>query len=151
MTTAYDPTRTGVLLIDPYNDFLHEDGKLWPMVGDVVTATGTVANMKSVVDAARDVGIRIVVVPHHRWVDGDHDQWKFPTGTQRGSAHVRLVERDSWGGTFMTTSRSGPAHARRPFRQRADLRSRHRHGAGADRGSLTVDQLTDVLAPSRRP
>lgn len=112
---TYDPTRTGVLFIDPDNDFLHEDGKLWPMVGDVVTATGTVANMKSVVDTVRDVGIRIVVVPHGRWVDGDDEQWKFPTGTQRGSAHVRLVERDSWGGTFHDDFRVRPGPCTPPI------------------------------------
>ncbi|WP_329375009.1 hypothetical protein [Streptomyces sp. NBC_01483] len=27
---AYDPRRTSVLLVDPFNDFLSEDGKIWP-------------------------------------------------------------------------------------------------------------------------
>jgi hypothetical protein len=29
---TYDPTRTGLLFVDPYNDFLSEGGKLWPRV-----------------------------------------------------------------------------------------------------------------------
>ena len=28
----YDPSRTALLFVDPYNDFLSEGGKLWPMV-----------------------------------------------------------------------------------------------------------------------
>ncbi len=30
MTRTYDP-KTAVLLVDPNNDFLSEDGKLWPL------------------------------------------------------------------------------------------------------------------------
>ena len=31
----YDLTRTGLLFVDPYNDFLSEGGKLWPRVKEV--------------------------------------------------------------------------------------------------------------------
>ena len=27
---SYDPSTTGILLVDPYNDFLSEGGKVWP-------------------------------------------------------------------------------------------------------------------------
>jgi nicotinamidase-related amidase len=30
-TPTYDPKMTAVLLVDPYNDFLSEGGKLWPV------------------------------------------------------------------------------------------------------------------------
>jgi hypothetical protein len=29
---TYDPSATAILLVDPYNDFLSEGGKLWPRV-----------------------------------------------------------------------------------------------------------------------
>jgi hypothetical protein len=29
---TYDPARSSLLFVDPYNDFLSEGGKLWPMV-----------------------------------------------------------------------------------------------------------------------
>jgi hypothetical protein len=29
-TTINDSARTGLLFVDPYNDFLSEGGKLWP-------------------------------------------------------------------------------------------------------------------------
>jgi hypothetical protein len=30
--TQYEPAHTGLLLVDPYNDFLSEGGKVWPYV-----------------------------------------------------------------------------------------------------------------------
>jgi hypothetical protein len=27
---GYDPATTAILLVDPYNDFLSEGGKIWP-------------------------------------------------------------------------------------------------------------------------
>ena len=32
------PTSTALLLIDPYNDFLSEGGKIWPYVREVAEA-----------------------------------------------------------------------------------------------------------------
>src|SRR5271167_4623270 len=32
---SYPPDRTGLLLQDPYNDFLSEGGKLWPLLKEV--------------------------------------------------------------------------------------------------------------------
>ena len=97
---TFDPKSTAVLLIDPYNDFIAEAGKLWPFVMDVATATNTVANMATVTQAARDAGAKVVFVPHHRWVPGDYDGWLRITGSQAGANHMKLCEKDSWGGTF---------------------------------------------------
>jgi hypothetical protein len=33
--TTHNPTWTGLLFVDPYNDFLSEGGKLWPRVKEV--------------------------------------------------------------------------------------------------------------------
>ena len=32
---VYSPSRTGLLLVDPYNDFLSEGGKLFPLLKNV--------------------------------------------------------------------------------------------------------------------
>jgi hypothetical protein len=32
--------RTGLVLVDPYNDMLSEDGKVWPAVKDVAQSVG---------------------------------------------------------------------------------------------------------------
>lgn len=35
ITTIYPSDRTGLLLVDPYNDFLSEGGKLWPLLKEL--------------------------------------------------------------------------------------------------------------------
>src|SRR5262249_1294405 len=47
MTTkpTYDPARIGLLLVDPYNDFLSEGGKLWPRVKEVAEQVGLIENL----------------------------------------------------------------------------------------------------------
>lgn len=36
---AYDPQTTALLLVDPYNDFLSEGGKIWPLVTAIAVTT----------------------------------------------------------------------------------------------------------------
>jgi nicotinamidase-related amidase len=63
----YNASRTGLLLVDPYNDFLSDGGKLWPMVKDVAGEVGLLDNLRSIVAAARAADIRVFFVPHRRW------------------------------------------------------------------------------------
>ena len=37
---SYDPSTTAVLLVDPYNDFLSDGGKLWPRVKGIADEVG---------------------------------------------------------------------------------------------------------------
>ncbi len=70
--------RTALLFVDPYNDFLAEDGKLWPLVAKVATEVDLHTNLKAVTAAVRAAGIQVVIVPHHRWQPGDLDGWDHP-------------------------------------------------------------------------
>jgi hypothetical protein len=62
-TVDYIRETTGLLLVDPYNDFLAPEGKFWPKTKEVAEKVNLLTNLKSVVDAARQSGIRIFVVP----------------------------------------------------------------------------------------
>jgi ureidoacrylate peracid hydrolase len=44
---------TGLLVVDPYNDFISEGGKLWPRVREIVEANGCVPHMIEILQAAR--------------------------------------------------------------------------------------------------
>ena len=59
----YDASRTGLLLVDPYNDFLSDGGKLWPMVKDVADEVSLLDHQRSILTAARAAGILVFVVP----------------------------------------------------------------------------------------
>lgn len=97
MNTSYDPDRTALLLVDPYNDFLHPDGKLWPMVADSARAVGLHANLRGAIDAARAAGLCVFIVPHHQWEPGDFDDWDHPSPYQLGAAQQQVFARGSWG------------------------------------------------------
>ena len=51
--TRYEPAHTGLLLMDPYNDFLSEGGKAWPLLKEVATEVGLLDNLRAVTSAAR--------------------------------------------------------------------------------------------------
>lgn len=94
------PERTALLLVDPYNDFLDPGGKLWPMVAEVATSVGTLDNLRLATAAARAAGVRIVIVPHHRWHAGDLDGWDHPSPYMRGGYDQRIFAAGEWGGEW---------------------------------------------------
>jgi nicotinamidase-related amidase len=97
---TYDRTRTALLLVDAYNDFLSEGGKLWPRVQPVAEQVGLIENLKAVLRAARESGIRVFIVPHHRWEPGDYAHWKHPNASQLRSGKAQLFARGTWGGEW---------------------------------------------------
>src|SRR5262245_49190067 len=54
---SYDKETTALLVIDPYNDFISEGGKIWDRIKAVATANDCVPNMSRVLTAARDAGL----------------------------------------------------------------------------------------------
>jgi nicotinamidase-related amidase len=97
---TYDPARTGLLLVDPYNDFLSEGGKLWPRVKEVAEQVGLIDNLKALVATARKKGIQLFIVPHHRWEPGDYERWKHANPTQIASGKRQTFAKGTWGGDW---------------------------------------------------
>jgi len=98
--STYVSERTALLFVDPYNDFLSQDGKLWPKVEAVAKAVNLLSNLRSVVAAARDAGIQVVIVPHHRWEPGDYAGWDHATPYQISSGQAEVFARGTWGGEW---------------------------------------------------
>jgi nicotinamidase-related amidase len=96
----YDAARTGLLLVDPYNDFLSEGGKLWPMVKEVAGNVGLLDNLRAVVRSVRQAGIQVFVVPHRRWEPGDYEGWEHPNPTQLAVQKRQTFARGTWGGEW---------------------------------------------------
>jgi nicotinamidase-related amidase len=100
MSETYDPRRTAVLLVDPFNDFISEGGKVWPHLEPVAKEVGLLDHLRSVIASAREAGVRVVFVPHRRWEPGDYDSWDHPNPSQRKIQQMHHFARGSWGGEF---------------------------------------------------
>ncbi|OBJ80705.1 isochorismatase [Mycobacterium gordonae] len=99
MTDAtYRPDRTGLLVIDPYNDFISPGGKVWDRLRDVIEANDCVPHMKQVLDAARGAQIRVFYALHRRYRAGDYENWRAIAPVQRAAWQRRTFEFGSWGG-----------------------------------------------------
>ncbi|MGR3562569.1 MAG: cysteine hydrolase family protein [Heliomarina sp.] len=66
---------TALVITDPQNDFLSPDGVTWGVVGESITANGTVENLESLFAAAEKAGMPVFVSPHY-YYEHDH-KWHF--------------------------------------------------------------------------
>ena len=60
---ALDKARTAVLITDPQNDFLREDGKLYKLLADNLKETGAIDNMERLMKAAKAANLPLAVDP----------------------------------------------------------------------------------------
>jgi nicotinamidase-related amidase len=89
---------TGLLVIDPYNDFISEGGKIWGRVRGVAEANRCVPHMLELIEAARGAGLQVVYGLHHRYRPGDYESWKYLAPNHRTAWHERAFEYGTWGG-----------------------------------------------------
>ncbi len=93
-----DKDITGLLVIDPYNDFISEGGKVWDRLKGVNEANNCIPHMAEVLDAARSAGIRVFYALHHRYRPGYYETWKYVAPIQRAAWQRRTFEFGTWGG-----------------------------------------------------
>ena len=60
---SLDKAHTAVLITDPQNEFLREDGKLYPLLKENLNALGTVGNVEKLMKTAKQTGITLAVDP----------------------------------------------------------------------------------------
>lgn len=99
-TLSFPPSSTGLLLVDPYNDFLSTGGKLYEPAKAVIEATSTVAHMSEVVAAVRRAGIGVYYVPHHRARPSDFSGWRHPSPYLLAGHAAQVFAEGTWGGDW---------------------------------------------------
>lgn len=97
---TYTKDRTALLFIDPYNDFLSEGGKLWPLVEGIAKQVGLLDNLRTITAAIRQADIQVFIAPHRRWQPGDFENWDHPTPYQIASGKSQVFAIGSWGGEW---------------------------------------------------
>lgn len=100
LARKYAGDRTGLLLIDAFNDFLSEGGKLWPRVQPVAEAADLLGHLRTLLGIVRRAGLAVFHVPHRRWREGDFDRWKHPTPWQLEIDREGLFAHGTWGGDW---------------------------------------------------
>lgn len=90
--------RTALLVIDPYNDFISEGGKLWDRLKPVADANNCVPHMLQVLKAARSAGLRVFYALHHRYRPGDYETWEYIAPIQKAAWSRKTFEYGTWGG-----------------------------------------------------
>jgi nicotinamidase-related amidase len=94
----FDRDVTGLVMIDPYNDFISEGGKVWDRLKAIAEANHCVPNLERVLTAARASGIRVFYAMHHRYRPGDYETWKYVAPIQRAAWGRKTFEYGTWGG-----------------------------------------------------
>jgi ureidoacrylate peracid hydrolase len=98
INVTYDKVDTGLVVIDPYNDFISEGGKVWERLKGVAEVNQCVPHMKQVLDAARKAEIRVFYALHRRYRPGDYDTWKYLAPIQKAAWSRKAFEYGTWGG-----------------------------------------------------
>jgi len=95
---TYDKEITGLLVIDPYNDFISEGGKIWDRIRAVAEANKCIPHMLQVPNAARKAQLKVFYALHHRYRPGDYETWKYIAPVQKAAWGRKSFEYGTWGG-----------------------------------------------------
>jgi nicotinamidase-related amidase len=97
---ATNISKTAILLIDPYNDFIHEEGKLYPLLADSLKQTNTIAHIFDLLAAARTHKIPVFYGLHQPFKPGNFEGWKHMMDVHKTQKDNKAFEEFSFGGTI---------------------------------------------------
>ena len=100
MTTVYETERTALLIVDPYNDFMSEGGKLFDAIKETAESVDFFENLRRIIHAVRARGVAVLILPHHRSHEHEFDKWKHVTPFQKAGVPMKAFEVGTWGGEF---------------------------------------------------
>lgn len=87
----FDMSTTGLLVTDPQNDFLSEEGVTWGLVGKSVTDNRTVENLQRLFQTAKEKSIEVFISPHY-YYPTDHG-WKFEGTLEKVMHDINMFDR----------------------------------------------------------
>lgn len=105
---TYEKEITGLIVIDPYNDFISEGGKVWDRIKGVAESNECVPHMEQVLQAARKIGIQVFYAMHRRYRPGDYETWKYLAPIQKAAWSRKTFEYGAWGGEIRSEFQPQP-------------------------------------------
>lgn len=91
-SASFDAQSTAVVVTDPQNDFLHEDGVAWGAVGESVMENGTRENLETLMATAQDTDLPLFISPHY-YYPTDHD-WQFGGPLEALMHNIGMFDRE---------------------------------------------------------
>lgn len=82
---------TAILVTDPQNDFLSEQGATWQLVGESVTENKTIENIGRLFSTAKDNGFEVFISPHY-YFPTDHS-WQFGGTVEKLMHEINMFDR----------------------------------------------------------
>ncbi|WP_022666626.1 cysteine hydrolase [Desulfospira joergensenii] len=86
-----DPQRSALVVIDPQNDFLHETGVAWGVVGESVMEHNVVQHLEDLFKAAKSASLPVFISPHY-YYPHDH-RWKFEGALEKVMHSIGMFDR----------------------------------------------------------
>jgi nicotinamidase-related amidase len=107
-TLTFEREITALLLVDPYNDFISEGGKIWDRIKGVAEANNCVPNMLRILEAARKAELHVFYAMHRRYRPGDYETWKYIAPIQKRGWASKVFEFGTWGGEIRSEFQPKP-------------------------------------------
>lgn len=83
--------RVALVVVDPQNDFLHEKGVAWGVVGKSVTEHNVVEHIGDLLEAAKKTGLPVFISPHY-YYPHDHT-WRFEGALEKVMHSIKMFDR----------------------------------------------------------
>jgi len=98
---TFDPAKTALLVIDPVNDFLSEDGAAWAMTKSTVTKHDVVGHLRRLIGGVRAHGVPVLYGPMaYTSDDYAHQELHRRSGINRIMFEQQMFLAGSWGADF---------------------------------------------------
>jgi ureidoacrylate peracid hydrolase len=108
---SFHPGRTALLVIDPVNDFLSEGGAAWETTKSTVKKNDVVAQLKRLVEGARQAGVPVLFGPMAYTEQGYADAGLHRrSGVKRLMFETKMFLAGSWAAGFHPDSLQPTRH-----------------------------------------
>ncbi len=105
---TFEKEITALVVIDPYNDFISEGGKVWDRLKTVAEGNDCIPHMLQILNAARKAELRVFYALHRRYRPGDYETWKYIAPIQKAAWSRKAFEYGTWGGEIRSEFKHQP-------------------------------------------
>lgn len=89
--------KTALILVDPYNDFLHPTGKLTSRLQPTLAQNDTIINIKKAPSTARSLDLSIYYALHHQWTPEAFEKWGHMSSSNISQQQTHFFEAGTFG------------------------------------------------------